>query len=127
MGRDSTLNDPLSGAEIKEIIRQKVSEALDRDCTLVDDHTYPGFHLKFEASIGFVRSTTPSTMIWGEQGTKIVGGPDTSQDQVTAEYQTDSPNTAREENNLPMPVMIQTPSGPKREKVPFTKPGKKHA
>jgi hypothetical protein len=126
MPRELTLNDPLSGAEIKEIIRQKVSQALDRDCHLVDDVQYPGFTLKFTGEIQFVRSPVGGTIIWTEhrQGLTVNGGPDTEAvvDSLTAAYATDSPNKAREESNLPLPVMVQTPSGPQRQKVKFQKP-----
>ena len=103
------------------IIMQKVADALDRDLTLGDDLAYAGFSLKFEAKIAFVRSTTAPTLVWGviytqEDMTSAENGA------AVAEYQTDSPNTAREENNLPIPVMVQTPSGPRREKVRFQKP-----
>jgi hypothetical protein len=126
MAREMTLNDPLSGAEIKEISVRKFAEALNRDCTLTDDITYPGFSLCFEARISFVRSTTPPTLIWGDVngGLTVKGGPDTEAivSVASGAYETDSPNTAREENSLPIPVMIQTPSGPKREKVKFQVP-----
>lgn len=126
MPREVSLNDPLSGAEIKAIAVQKFSEALDRDTTLVDDVTYPGFSLKFEAHIVFLRATTPGTMVWNESvvGDKPVGE-DVADETVAGEYATDSPNTAREENNLPLPVMVQTPAGPKRQKVKFQKPHEK--
>jgi hypothetical protein len=113
-----SLNDPLSGAEIKQIIMMKVADALDRDCTLQDDICYPGFSLKFDAKIGYVRSVTPGTVIWGVENQ---GEPPANEEVVAELYETNSPNTAREENNLPIPVMIQTPAGPRREKVRFKK------
>jgi hypothetical protein len=124
MAREQTLNDPLSGAEIKEIVMRKIAEALNRDCTLTDDITYPGFSLRFEARISFVRSSTPPTLVWGDVGGGLIvkGGPNTEAAVANGDYATDSPNTAREENSLPIPVMIQTPSGPKREKVKFQMP-----
>lgn len=119
MPREISLNDPLSGAEIKQICVQKFADSLDRDSTLTDDFTYPGFTLKFEATIGFLRSTTTSTMVWGNSVNGKNPGTDAQQVPVNVEYKTDSPNTAREENDLPLPVMVQTPSGPKRQKVKF--------
>ena len=119
MPKETSLNDPLAGAEIKNIILSKVSDALDRDLTLGDDIAYAGFIVKFEAKIGFVRSTTFPTMVWGVEAK---GETPTAVETITVEYQTDSPNRAREENNLPIPVMVQTPSGPRREKVRFQKP-----
>ena len=125
MPREQTLNDPLSGAEIKQIALAKFAEALDRDCTLVDDICYPGFRLKFDATISFTRANAVYTSVWGNA---LVGDPPeegTQGDLISGGYETDSPNTAREENDLPIPVMIQTPSGPKREKVKFSVPSTK--
>lgn len=108
MAKEKTLNDPLSGAEIKEIATCKFREALDRDCTLTDDKTYPGFHLKFEATISYLRQTAEQpTMMWGET--------------AVGEYRIESPNQAREDHDLPIPVVVQTPTGEKREKVKFMK------
>lgn len=122
MPKEMSLNDPLSGAEIKQIALLKFADALNRDCTLNDDLTYPGFHLKFDATISYVRSTTQPTMMWKDEfvGEKVGG--EIEAKSFPIEYKTDSPNTAREENDLPIPVMIQTPTGPKRQKVAFQKP-----
>lgn len=125
--REVSLNDPLSGDEIKAICIQKFADALDRDSTLTGDFTYPGFSLKFEATIGFVRASIAGTMVWQDTvvGEKPKDG--SVADSVAGNYTApDSPNLAREENNLPMPVMINTPSGPKRQKVKYVRPtGKK--
>ena len=38
--------------------------------------------------------------------------------QVAAEYQSDpSPNRTREDNDLPLPVMVNTPTGPQKRRV----------
>lgn len=115
--RETVLNDPLSGAEIREIVLQKVEDALKRDCTLVDDLTYPGFTLKFEATIAYQRATTAGTLVWHQSTTGKKPEGETDENLIEAAYQTDSPNRAREDHDLPMPVMVQTPSGPKRQKV----------
>lgn len=122
MAKEQTLNDPLCGAEIKTIIIQKVADALERDCTLTDDVCYAGFTFKFESTLSFLRSPNPSTMVWADvaKGQKLLEG--TPSEQIDTGYETDSPNRAREENELPIPVLIQTPAGPKREKVRFAKP-----
>lgn len=124
MAREQTLNDPLSGAEIKEIAVRKFAEALNRDCTLVDDLTYPGFTLNFMGNISYPRTTTSPTQVWGVHHEGVVNGPDAEAvaDGFKGIYETDSPNGAREENNLPIPVMVQTPSGLRREKVKFQIP-----
>lgn len=131
--KEQVLNDPLSGSEIKEIILQQISAALDKDCTLVDDLAYPGFGLKFSLDLTYLRSPVPKTMIWGEasgghdpdapfdpfaSGVRLGEG-QVAQESVFGDYQTDSPNTARQDHDLGIPVMIQTPAGPKRRKVKF--------
>lgn len=123
MPAEKSLNDPLDGEEIKTIILQRISDAMDRDCTLVNDVAYPGFDLKFVITIGFVRSNGQKTEVWGEHaiGTVIPDGPT---EIVTGEYQTDSPNTAREDHDMPIPVMIQTPNGPQRVKRKVGRPKK---
>jgi hypothetical protein len=73
--------------------------------------------VKFDIQIGFINSPTPGTLVWGvgqqgEQQGEAVEKP------VSGEYQSDpSPNKTREDNDLPLPVMVQTPSGPQRRKV----------
>lgn len=122
----TSLNDPIDGAELKQIILKRISDALDKDCTLVDDIAYAGFVLKFEINLTFKRSRTPGTLIWG---TTTDGGltATTTEDVITpiqaaGEYETDSPNTAREEHDLPVPVMIKTPSGETRRKIHINPP-----
>lgn len=113
--REVSLNDPLSGAEIKDIIAQEVRAAMNRNCTLINDVAYPGFTVSYELRIGFLRSTTKGTLVWGraEAGEAPTGQPEV----VDGDYESNSPNTAREEHDLPTPVLQQTPEGPKRKKV----------
>ncbi len=110
-----SLNDPLCGEEIKAIILQRVTDALNRDTTLYNDIAYAGFTAKFECNITFLRSRTPKTLIWtdAESGKGVPNG-----GTVVAEtYQTDQPDVARQAHNLPVPVMQSTPSGAQRVKV----------
>jgi hypothetical protein len=124
MPAEKTLNDPLCGAEIKQIIVGKIADALDRDCTLQDDVCYPGFSVNFELKLTYVRSITPGTLVWGSE--TVLPDPENVgevvDEKVTGDYKTDSPNTAREENDLPIPVMVNTHAGPRREKVRFKRP-----
>lgn len=122
MPREQTLLEPLSGAEIKEIMLAKISQAFDKDCTLVDDVCYAGFTFDFEGKLRYVRSTTPGTLVWGNLTEGEKPEKEATPDTVAVDYETDSPNQAREDNDLPLPVLIQTPSGPKRQKVRFKKP-----
>lgn len=117
MPKELVLNDPLAAEEIKAIVIQKIQEAMDRNGPLVDDLTYPGFRVKFDIKFEFVRSPNPGTLVWGEASkgdlTDAVPG-----EGVAGEYASDpSPNKTREDNDLPLPVMVQTASGPQRRRV----------
>ena len=120
MAKEVSLNEPLSGAEIKEIIIQRITEALNRNCTLTDDIAYPGFWMKFQIDLKYTRSTTEKSLVWGENQQGTVG-PDDQVEGFTEEYSTDSPNTARQDHDMGVPVLVQTPEGPKRRKVKFQK------
>lgn len=112
----TSLNDPIDGSELKQIILERISRALDRDSTLADDIAYAGFSLSFEIRLKYLRSKTADTLVWGEEkeGVETLDQPTET---ATDTYSTDSPNTAREEHDLPVPVMVQTPNGPQRRKV----------
>ena len=119
---EKTLNDPLSGAEIKQIILQEIERRLNGDCTLGNDLAYAGFTAKFEIKVSFLRSLVKETLIWGGK-TDIPASNDPVEavgDTVIAETYTSSPpNVARQEHDLPIPVLVQTPTGPMRQKVPI--------
>lgn len=111
-----SLNDPIDGEELKQIILKRIEDALDRDCTLADTIAYAGFELSYEIKLKFIRSNSPGTLVWGaaKEGMSV-GDSDTVT--LVDEYKTDSPNTAREEHDLGIPVMIDTPAGRERRKV----------
>ena len=113
--REVSLNDPLSGAEIKDIIGQEIRAAMDKNCTLSNDVAYAGVTVSYELKIGFVRAPTKETLVWGnaKSGEAPTGQPEA----VTGTYASDSPNQAREEHDMPTPVLQQTPNGPRRAKV----------
>jgi hypothetical protein len=121
MAREQSLNDPLSGEEIKQIILQEIEAKMDSNCTLVNDITYPGFTVNYSVNIGFIRSPTKQTLVWGgaNLGDTSLASHYDAHDGIVGEYQTDSPNGARQEHDLPTPVLVQTPDGPKRRKVKF--------
>lgn len=123
MPRETSLNDPLSGAEIKAIILAEIESAMDKNCTLVNDVAYAGFNVRYELHVGFLRAPTKETLVWGAkaEGEASVDG----LSQVAGAYIADSPNAARQEHELPTPVLVQTPDGPKRRKVNVVKKGKK--
>lgn len=111
-----SLNDPIDGAELKLIILERISRALDRDSTLGNDIAYAGFSLSFEIRLKYLRSKTADTLVWGNavEGVETLDQPTET---ATDTYTTDSPNTAREDHSLPVPVMVQTPNGPQRRKI----------
>lgn len=115
---EKTLNDPLSGREIKEIILQEIERRLNGDSTLLDDLAYGGFTAKFDIKISFVRSLTPATLVWGEVEQKGAEGAEGAGATIVVDtYSSPAPNVARQEHNLPVPVMVQTPQGPQRRRV----------
>ncbi len=119
-----TLNDPLDGAEKKSIILKRISDALDRDCTLGDDIAHAGFKVDFTISIKYLRTVAGAeTVVWGSA---VVGDIPIGDNVVTATatgtYETDSPNAAREDHDLGIPVMVATPSGTERRKIKIARP-----
>ena len=117
MPKEQVLNDPLAAEEIKAIVIARIEDAFSRNQALIDDVTYPGFRVSFEIKFQFFNSLTAGTLVWGvhQQGEK--SGPVTDI-QVAAEYQSDpSPNRTREDNDLPLPVMVNTPTGPQKRRV----------
>lgn len=119
----TTLADPIDGAELKLMIIERVRRALDRDSTLANDIAYAGFRLDFEIKLVYKRATTATTLVWGGEsggaepilpGEAVVDG---GVDRMVDKYETDSPNAAREEHDLPIPVMVKTATGVERRKV----------
>ena len=115
-----TLNDPLNGEEIKIIILQHIEDALNRNCTLSNDLTYPGFSMKFEANISFVRSSVPSTLVWGNKAQGEVGeGAET--EKIEEVFACDAPDKTRVDHGLPVPCEFQTATGHERLRVKISK------
>lgn len=127
----TSLNDPIDGSELKLIILKRISDALDKDCTLVNDIAYAGFAMKYSIDLKFLRSKTAPSLIWGSTTENL--RPEVEQmdvaeliaapiETISDSYETDSPNTAREEHSLPIPVMVKTPSGSERRKIHINPP-----
>lgn len=123
---EKTLNEALSGGEIREIISQEIEKRMKGDCTLSDDLSYAGFIAKFDIKIQYLRSLTKETLVWGainqipEQETESVGQTAISDSHQSAS----SPDIERQQHDLPIPVMVQTPSGSMRQKVRIERPRK---
>ncbi len=118
---EKTLNDPLADFEIKDIICAEIRKRLDGDCTLMGGQAYAGFTAKFEVKIAYTRSLTPPTLVWG---TAKSDPPDNVTVELIQEktvasdtYASVAPNVERQEHNLPIPVLVQTPTGAVRRRV----------
>jgi hypothetical protein len=117
---EKTSNDPLSGVEIKAIILDEIEKRLNGDCTLGDDLAYAGFTAKFEIKISYLRSVVKESLVWGgavmtpPEGVKAE---EAGTIKVEDTYTSAAPNVARQEHNLPIPVIVQTPTGPVRQRV----------
>jgi len=123
MCAELSLNDPLSGGEIKEIILAVIKKRLDGDCTLMGGLAYAGFSATFDIKIGYLRSLTKPTLIWGDAGQITDGEVESAGATTVADtYVSPSPNVARQDHDLPIPVMVQTPKGPERRRVRIEKP-----
>lgn len=121
---EKTLNEALSGSEIKEIILQEIGKRLDGDTTLENDLAYAGFFTRFEINVTFLRSLTKPTMVWGGAvqgmvlGTDVPEGTEVNRIAITDTHTSaESPDIERQNHDLAIPVMVQTPSGMERKKV----------
>lgn len=109
-----TANLPINGAELKQIILTRISDALDRDCTLGDDVTYSGFEIKFVVNLKYKNSFNDGTLVWGTGTTgDVEDDTDGKVETVSAgdEYESNSPAQARDDHDLPHPVLKQTADG----------------
>jgi len=121
---ERTLNEALGGDEKREIILQEIEKRLKGDCTLANDTAHGRFAFQFELKIQYTQPKG-ETLVWG------VGG--SSQEPITpaeigestviaGDYQSaSSPDVERQSHDLPIPVLVQTPNGPRREKVRIEK------
>ena len=118
---EKTLTDPLCGSEIKQIILDEISKRLDGDCTLGDDLAYAGFTAKFEIKVSYLRSLVKESLVWGGAAQSAPEGVETEVEKertvVADVYVSPAPNVARQEHQLPIPVLVQTPTGPVRKRV----------
>jgi len=124
---EKTLNEPLTGSEIKQILLHQIDQRMNGDSNLLDDIAYAGFSATFEIKLSFVRSLTPPTLIWGSA--KVTPDPiaipstePAGDSVVSGDFKTDQPDLARQDHDLPIPVLAQTPSGVERRKVRIERP-----
>lgn len=109
---------------------QEIEKRLNGDSTLQNDLTYSGFAAHFDIKIRFSRSLTKETTVWGHTDVlpevkalgehEVVEGP-----RIVGDYESTAPNLERQSHDLPIPVMVSTPSGLERRKVRIERQGKK--
>lgn len=120
MPNDRVLNLPLSSDEIIEILLQRFEKRLRSDCFLHQANTYNGFSYTFELKLTFKDMMLGrSTLVWDEHIEPKQAIDADVQDEIDAHAvpdiektdtasesfdSGDSPNRAREEHDLPMPV-----------------------
>ena len=122
---EKSLGDPLAGFEIKEIILDEIKKRLDGDCTLAGGLAYAGFTAKFDIKIGFLRSLTKDTLVWGaasHYATEEVHMETVAETAIADSYTSPPPDIARQDHDLAIPVTVQTPKGPERRRVKIEKP-----
>jgi hypothetical protein len=122
MAKTDSLNEPLTGAEIKQIIRQRIEAAMNKNCTLANDIAYAGFDIDFEMRIRFLRGSSESTLVWDQHRQGDFTGFDGVEDKISGSFSVDMPDKARVEHEMEVPVLVETPTGPKRRTVRFQKP-----
>lgn len=125
---EKTLNEALSGSEIKEIVLQEIGKRLDGDTTLADDLAYAGFTAKFDIKITYLRSLTKPTEIWGSAAETKIEGPAeaVSTTSVSDSHTSDpAPDVERRNHDLSIPVMVATPTGNERRKVHIERPARR--
>jgi hypothetical protein len=126
---DQVLNTPLSGAEIQEVIVNRIREALRRDQRLLPYMAFAAF--SFKANIAIVLGGTNNATLGQGIDTSVVGqaGPeidpnaeDSDVTVVHAEQSEATPNQVRIDNDLPVTVLSKDHAGrPVERKVKYGK------
>lgn len=111
MPNEKTLNLPLSGNELIEIILQRIETRLRRDCFLHEAATYNGFSYDLALNIKFKDMMLgKETLVWDKH---VVDDPNFGAGVITPAETTekfdsgDSPNGTRMEHGLDIPVQVQ--------------------
>ncbi len=113
-----TLNDPLDSAEFIDVALARIRRAMEADSVIGKNVEHPRFSWEFRAK--FPAEHTKETLVWGQVGAPFAPGEEVVE--ITDTYSSDSPNRTREDHNLPIPVMVQTPSGPEKRKIHVNPP-----
>lgn len=120
MPNERTLNLPLSGNEVIEIILQRIETRLRRDCFLHEAATYNGFSYDLALNIKFKDMMLgKETLVWDkhdEPKLDDVGPLDIEKWNIVSNTDVmskekfdsgDSPNGTRMEHGLDIPVQVQ--------------------
>jgi hypothetical protein len=128
-GMEQVLNQPLSGAEVKECILAKIREVLNGDGRLSDFFAFPTF--RFHADIGIVlqNAVEPeiNRQVDGGKGPPVDYQGKVETVMVHAEQADMTPNEARVEAELEVPVLTRDEKGREVTRgVKYQKPKKNH-
>jgi hypothetical protein len=107
MPAEKVLNLPLSGDEIVEIILQRIEARLRQDCFLHPAATYNGFSYDLSCTIKFRDMMLgKETLLWDkhQQGEGAVDDETSATEQFDSG---DSPNRARMDHDMEIPVQTQ--------------------
>ncbi len=109
MPQEKILPLPLDSNEIIAIILQRIEKRLRADCYLHEANTYNGFSFTFEGKIKFNdMSFGKDTLVWDVMTQGEAPEPDAATMAVLENYTSgDSPNRARVEHDLDLPVQTQ--------------------
>lgn len=108
MPSEKVLNLPLSGDEIIEIMLQRIEARLRSDCFLSSANTYNGFSYELDCKIKFKDMMLGrETLVWDRHA----AGETLEKEQpviVAEKFDSgDSPNAARQDADLEIPVQTQ--------------------
>ena len=123
---EQTLNKPLSGEELIEIMVRQIKLKLQSNCFLAKHVAYPAFSFTAVIQVNFQNTGTriqgTSAQISGSEGKMDPEAEsETEIEEVSGQY--DAPNIARRENDIPIPVITRTPQGGIEEKrIKYTDP-----
>ena len=112
---EQVLNNPLSGAEVRRIVLNKLESSLAGDTRLADYVAYPSFSFRLDLALvltGSVSGQEQHHIITGGVG-KVDDDPANPAQVITAHVEQDHmpPNEARVEAGLGVPVLTRDARG----------------
>lgn len=109
MPAETVLNLPLNGDEVIEIILQRIESRLRSNNFLNPAMTYNGFSLSFEGKLTFNDMMLGrQSLVWDTITAGDTPEPTASVEVISTIYDSgNSPNKARVENDLPLPIEVK--------------------